>query len=83
MIGVPATLLALRLGRDDARAGDFIDRWLQRPAWLRDDGEAIEVRFGAECVDLEMRRSGADADPGWVPWMRRMVRLTYEAREPD
>jgi hypothetical protein len=83
VVGVPATLLALRLGCDDIRAGDFIDRWLQRPAWLQDDGEVLEVRFAAEYVDLELRRSGADADPGWVPWMRRTVRLTYEARESD
>lgn len=80
MIGIPATLLSLRM-RWTGDAGAFAGRWLRRPAWIARDGEAIELRFGADAVDLALRRSGADADPGWVPWLGRTVRLRYDATE--
>jgi hypothetical protein len=83
VVGAPATLLALRLGWADADPAAFAARWLRRPARIFDDGEAIEVRFGPEQVDLDLRRAGADADPGWIPWLRRTVRVAYDVTEPD
>jgi hypothetical protein len=83
VVGAPATLLALRLGWTGGDAAAFAARWLRRPARILDDGEAIELRFGPEQVDLDLRRAGADADPGWIPWLRRTVRVAYDATEPD
>lgn len=81
VIGVPATLLALRLGTRERDPVLFARRWLRRAAWIADDGKTVTVRFGANAVDLDLRRSGADADPGWVPWLRRTVELHYDAPE--
>ena len=78
--GAPCTLLALRLGWT-GDAATFADRWLRRAAAVRDDGTVIEVRFAGELVDLDLRRCGADADPGWVPWLARHVRLVYDVPE--
>jgi hypothetical protein len=28
-------------------------------------------------VDIEVRRAGLDLDPGWVPWLGRVVTFGY------
>jgi hypothetical protein len=30
-----------------------------------------------ERIDLALRRSGLDRDPGWVPWLQRVVRIEF------
>jgi hypothetical protein len=37
----------------------------------------IEVRLSIEDVSIDIRRSGLDRDPGWVPWLGVVVRLLY------
>jgi hypothetical protein len=32
-------------------------------------------------VDRRVRRAGLDADPGWVPWLRRHVRIGFRENE--
>lgn len=81
VIGVPATLLGLRAGWSGTDADVFCGRWLRHRALIVDDGELVELRFGADAVDVDLRRSGGDADPGWVPWLRRHVRLVFGAAE--
>jgi hypothetical protein len=34
----------------------------------------LPIRF----VDLELRRGGWDVDPGWIPWIGRVVTFAYE-----
>jgi hypothetical protein len=83
VVGVPATLLGLRAGWPGGDADAFAARWLRRPARIDEQGEVLVLRFGAEQLDLALRRTGADADPGWVPWLGRTVRLVYDVAEPD
>jgi hypothetical protein len=35
------------------------------------------VFFDLAAADVRVRRSGLDIDPGWVPWLGRVVRFHY------
>lgn len=37
----------------------------------------IDVFFEPGAVDLRIRRAGLDLDPGWVPWLGRVLRFHY------
>jgi hypothetical protein len=40
----------------------------------------VDVVFTLAQVDLAVRRAGIDIDPGWVPWLGRVVRFHYLGR---
>jgi len=37
----------------------------------------LDVFFDPGAVDLRIRRAGLDLDPGWVPWLGRVLRFHY------
>ena len=37
----------------------------------------LDVFFEPGAVDLRIRRAGLDLDPGWVPWLGRVLRFHY------
>ncbi len=37
----------------------------------------LDVLFDLGQVDLRLRRTGVDVDPGWLPWLGRVVRFHY------
>ena len=37
----------------------------------------LDVFFEPGMVDLRIRRAGLDLDPGWVPWLGRVLRFHY------
>ena len=37
----------------------------------------LDVIFDHQQVDLRIRRAGLDIDPGWVPWLARVIRYHY------
>lgn len=41
----------------------------------------VDVYFDAAQVDMRIRRSGLDFDPGWVPWLGRVVYFHYVYEE--
>lgn len=51
---------------------------LQRPAWMQLGATHLDVVFALDQADLAVRRLGLDADPGWVPWLGRIVSLHFE-----
>jgi hypothetical protein len=38
----------------------------------------LDVIFDIEQVDLRLRRAALDSDPGWVPWLGRVVQFHYD-----
>ena len=38
----------------------------------------VDVTFPGEVIDLRLRRAGLDLDPGWVPWLGRVVAYHYD-----
>ena len=70
-------LFAARVGVAD-RIGptDLVSRYLSLPARIRRAGETMEIRIPG--ASLDVRRAGLDANPGWVPWLRRRVTFDFE-----
>lgn len=56
--------------------------WLQRPAWMQLSSTHLDVIFALDQADLAVRRLGLDVDPGWVPWLGRIVSLHFEPVDP-
>lgn len=52
---------------------------VRRPGWIVWDRTHVEVWMPLSRVDLRIRRAGLDLDPGWVPWLGRVIRFYYEA----
>jgi len=46
-----------------------------------DDELTIELPLAS--VTLEVRRAGLDRDPGWIPWLRRTVRIVHAPSSSD
>lgn len=76
-----ATAFRLRAGATSPWPGTDLDvvrrlthrraRVLREPGW-------VEVQLRLDDVDLDVRRSGLDLDPGWVWWLGQVVRFGYE-----
>jgi hypothetical protein len=58
----------------------FVARHLARPARIRLGLEQVDVILSSAALDFDLRRSGLDRDPGWVPWLRRNLRFVFEER---
>ncbi len=64
-----------------ARAGcaspGVVAKHLTIPACVSSDIERLDVELPLERLDLDVRRAGLDADPGWIPWLNRRVAFLY------
>lgn len=61
--------------RRHARIG--IHSLVHRPARITATRTHVDVVFDIQKVDLRVRRAGLDVDPGWVPWLGRVIRFHY------
>jgi hypothetical protein len=66
----------LRLG---ARIG--LADLVLRPGLLSITRTHVDVWLDPEQADMRIRRAGLDLDPGWVPWLGRVVCFHYD-RDP-
>ena len=62
--------------RRRARIG--IATLVRRPARVALTATNVDVWLAPETVSLAVRRHGLDLDPGWVPWLGRVVRFHYD-----
>jgi hypothetical protein len=53
-------------------------RLVRRPALVHATRSHIDLCFDARWVELDVRRTGLDLDPGWVPWLGRVVSFHYD-----
>ena len=49
-----------------------------RPARLEVTPTQADVHFRASALDFSLRRAGWDIDPGWVPYVGRVIRFHYD-----
>lgn len=49
-----------------------------RPARVTCDASHLHVHLHLADIDLDIRRCGLDIDPGWLPWLGRVVRFHYD-----
>ena len=66
--------------RRTARIGPY--SLVCRPGRLTFTETHIDVMFRLDRVDIRVRRAGLDVDPGWVPWLDRVVHFHYVGDEP-
>jgi len=59
--------------------GLSLESIVRRRGWLYTTATHIDVFFDLTQTDLRLRRLGLDLDPGWLPWLRRVVTFYYEA----
>ncbi len=50
---------------------------VRRSGRVRTDDTHIEIFFEPRQVDIRLRRLALDVDPGWVPWLGRVIRFHY------
>ena len=58
----------------EARAGK---PFASTPGKVIRNQETLEVRMPMDAIDLDLRRAGLDRDPGWIPWLRQRVIITF------
>ncbi|KQP37386.1 hypothetical protein [Pseudorhodoferax sp. Leaf274] len=49
----------------------------RRPAHVALTATHVDLYFRLDQTDLRLRRLGLDLDPGWLPWLGRVVRFHY------
>jgi hypothetical protein len=59
------------------RVGIGLHSLVCRPARLSLTPTHVDVWQDLQAVDLRLRRAGLDLDPGWVPWLGRVLRFHY------
>jgi hypothetical protein len=59
-------------------ATTFVQRYLALPARVTVKADEMAILLPAESIDMDVRRAGLDRDPGWVPWLHRRVRFSFE-----
>lgn len=62
--------------RRQARIG--LHSLIVRPGRLAATSTHLDLAFALRESDVRVRRAGLDLDPGWVPWLGRVVRFHYE-----
>jgi hypothetical protein len=50
---------------------------VRRPATLIATPTHLELTMSLRRVDVRIRAAGLDIDPGWVPWLGRVIRFHY------
>jgi hypothetical protein len=52
---------------------------LAQPSVLRTTETHLDLHLATQAVDPAVRIAGLDLDPGWLPWLGRVVRFHYDA----
>jgi hypothetical protein len=68
-----------RFSRLTARIG--LHSLICRPGRIVFTETHIDVLFRLDRADIRIRRAGLDLDPGWTPWLARVVHFHYLADE--
>jgi hypothetical protein len=67
-----------RWSRRHARMG--LTALIRRPGRVHISRTHIAAGFALSQIDVRLRRLALDVDPGWVPWMGRVVQFNYGER---
>lgn len=59
------------------RGGLSLRELVQRPGWVSSTPTHFDIVMPLEDVDLRLRRVGLDSDPGWCPWLGRIVAFHF------
>ncbi len=54
-----------------------------RKGWIIRDDATLDIRFPLASADIALRRRALDVDPGWVPWLGRVVHFHFSNAAMD
>jgi hypothetical protein len=54
---------------------------VRRPALVSLTETHVDVFFRPGDADMRIRRAGLDVDPGWVPWLQRVIAFHYDRED--
>jgi hypothetical protein len=63
-------------------AGMSLSRTVSRRGHLQATRTHVDVTMALDQLDLKVRRAGLDIDPGWVPWLGKVVCFHYGESTP-
>jgi hypothetical protein len=74
--------LFLALARDLRRAaGLSLRRLVHRRGTIAASATHVDVTFPGDVIELRLRKAGLDLDPGWLPWLGRVVAYHYDLEQ--
>jgi hypothetical protein len=53
---------------------------LNRPGRIASSKTHLDILFNMKQIDIRIRMAGLDINPGWVPWLARVVQFHYVER---
>lgn len=65
------------LTKDKTLRSLCISKRLKKSAHIRLTRSHLDACFSSQCIDLDIRLAGLDINPGWVPWLGRVVHFHY------
>jgi hypothetical protein len=77
------TRLAAHDGEAVSSTAHLVSRCLALPARIALAPEEMTIVMPMDRIEMALRRAALDRDPGWVPWLRRTVRIDFEAQRPE
>lgn len=78
VVGALCQLFVARGGLDaPPSAAALVERYLAVPAKIDLAPREMRVILPMSRIEIPLRRSGLDRDPGWVPWLERTVRFVF------
>jgi len=84
IVGTLCHLFSARAGVEMPRgAAGLVERYLAVPAAIHLPPQEMEICFSLSRIEILLRRSGLDRDPGWVSWLRRNVRFVFAEDTPS
>jgi hypothetical protein len=60
------------------RAGFGLTTLIRRPGHIHMTHTHLDARFTLAQLDLRVRRAALDVNPGWVPWIGRVIHFRYD-----
>ena len=60
-----------------AHHGFWPDALIRRTSRVRHDRVHLDIEFHHDSIDLDIRLAGLDVNPGWLPWLGRVVNFHY------
>jgi hypothetical protein len=64
-------------------AETFVSRFLEISGRINVEPERLTIVLPMDSVDLSLRKSALDRDPGWIEWLGRTVRIEFEPRKQE
>ncbi|MBU4295130.1 MAG: hypothetical protein L6365_05635 [Desulfobulbaceae bacterium] len=66
----------------------FLERWMDmdmqtlvnREGFIATTKTHVDVFFDLQDTDVRVRRAGLDIDPGWVPWLGKVIQYHYQEK---